>query len=162
MSSIGSIFLRKKIDTQKKHHEEEDVPLGRYGGNDPSDNFFLFSPPEFSRVGSDGLPSRLGRKAREMRVIRCSISRFVEENSVAPFSLLLSTRCLVRLVCFPSLSLCQRIVRAAFAIVFLPSSSFDTISQLCTPQQSDSLSFSCRLGLILSYALQGWSFRKRW
>lgn len=45
------------------------------------------------------VPSQLGRKAREMRVIRCSISRFVEENSVAPFSLLLSTR-LVRLVCF--------------------------------------------------------------
>ena len=160
MSSIGSIFLRKKIDTQKKHHEEEDVPLGRYGGNDPSDNFFLFSPPEFSLVGSDGLPSRLGREAREMRVIRCSISRYVEENSVAPFSLLLSTRCLVRLVCFPSLSLCRRVV--ASAIVFLTSSSFDTISQFCTPQQSDSLSFSCRLGLILSYALQGWSFRKRW
>ena len=53
VNSLGSIFLRKKIDTQKKHHEEEDVPLGRYGGNDSSDNFFLFSPPDFSLVGTD-------------------------------------------------------------------------------------------------------------
>ena len=88
--------------------------------------------------------------------------RMASGGPAVGFSLLLSTRCLVRLVCFPSLSLCRRVVRAASAIVFLTSSSFDTISQFCTPQQSDSLSFSCRLGLILSYALQGWSFRKRW
>ena len=47
---IGSIFLRKKIDTQKKQTGEESASLGRYGDNDATDNFYLFSPPDFSLV----------------------------------------------------------------------------------------------------------------
>ena len=48
---IGSIFLRKKIDTQKEVSSESMSVTGQNGGSYPDDNFFLFSPPEFSLVG---------------------------------------------------------------------------------------------------------------
>ena len=42
--------MRKKIETQKEQPEENVRFIGRYGGDMESNNFFLFSPPEFSLV----------------------------------------------------------------------------------------------------------------
>lgn len=48
---IGSIFMRKKIDTQKEQPSGEVEQAGRYARNNDADSFFLFSPPDFSLVG---------------------------------------------------------------------------------------------------------------
>lgn len=47
---LGSIFLRKKIDTQKEVSHESSNSCGRYGDNYGDDNFFIFSPPDFTLV----------------------------------------------------------------------------------------------------------------
>ena len=48
--SLGSVLLRKKIDTQKEQPQEEVKQYGRYAKKEDSCNFFMFSPPEFSLV----------------------------------------------------------------------------------------------------------------
>lgn len=48
---VGSIFMRKKIDTQKEQPIEEVEQSGRYARSTDADSFFLFSPPDFSLVG---------------------------------------------------------------------------------------------------------------
>lgn len=58
---IGAIFLRRKIETQRENHSEEPSLSGRYGRDDENDNFFLFSPPEFSLVGVVALSDDEGR-----------------------------------------------------------------------------------------------------
>ena len=44
--------MRKKIDTQRDQPHEEVDQGGRFGGNNGGDNFFLFSPPDFSLVNA--------------------------------------------------------------------------------------------------------------
>ena len=48
---LGSIFLRKKIDTQKEVSHETSNSCGRHGEDYADDNFYLFSPPDFTLVG---------------------------------------------------------------------------------------------------------------
>ena len=49
---IGSVLLRKKIDTQSDLSESMERPMGRYANHSNDlDNFFLFSPPDYSLVG---------------------------------------------------------------------------------------------------------------
>ena len=48
--SLGSVLLRKKINTQKEQPQEEVKQYGRYAKKEDSCNFFMFSPPEFSLV----------------------------------------------------------------------------------------------------------------
>lgn len=57
---IGSIFLRKKIETQKEQSSDSVFMGGRYDQQRGDDNFFLFSPPDFSLVGIFSVYTILG------------------------------------------------------------------------------------------------------